>query len=315
MHQATMSRLAYPFMKYSSPACVMSRPVVTMNLSMFISSIKNRLTHALDRRVVISTYERLFGRKLHWNNPMRFTEKVQVFKISDEAERLWPYVDKYEVRSYVKETIGSDYLNSVYHVFDHVDEIDERRLPQSFVLKATHGSGWNIICPDKNLLDWPLAKAQLAKWMNMNYYSACGKERQYKNIKPRIICEKYLTTDEQSLVEYKLMCFHGTVHYIQAMKDKLTPQASSCYYDTHWRPAGFSYTDKKPRPILTIPKPVHLDEIIRIGQKLAAPFDHVRVDLYNAHGKLHFGELTFTSGNGLNTFTPDLFDRVLGKLC
>ena len=54
-----------------------------------------------------------------------------------------------------------------------------------------------------------------------------------------------------------------------------------------------------------IPKPACFDEMIDAAEKLAAPFDHARVDFYITgvgSPKLVFGEITFTSGSGFDRF-------------
>ena len=39
----------------------------------------------------------------------------------------------------------------------------------------------------------------------------------------------------------------------------------------------------------------------------------VRVDFYEANGRLYFGELTFFPGPGFNEFTPESYDYLLGS--
>ena len=70
-------------------------------------------------------------------------------------------VDKYEVREYVKEHMGAEYLVPILGVWDDVEEIDFNKLPEKFVLKATHDSGSAIICEDKSALDLEKTKKGL----------------------------------------------------------------------------------------------------------------------------------------------------------
>ena len=60
-------------------------------------------------------------------------------------------------------------------------------------------------------------------------------------------------------------------------------------------------------------QPVNLEQMIAIARKLAQPFPHVRVDLYNVNGKIYFGELTFYTSSGYINFEPDNVDFILGK--
>lgn len=55
------------------------------------------------------------------------------------------------------------------------------------------------------------------------------------------------------------------------------------------------------------------DEIIQMAQKLAKPFDFVRVDFYIAERGIFFSELTFHSGGGIRPITPVELDYQLGS--
>ena len=82
-------------------------------------------------------------------------------------------------------------------------------MPKKFVLKCTHGCGFNITCDDKDKLDKEQISKQLDKWLKIRidkYFA----EVQYSKMKPRIICEQYIETDAGFLpVDYKFLCFNG----------------------------------------------------------------------------------------------------------
>ena len=131
------------------------------------------------------------GRRLNLDTPIEFADKIQWLKLNYYKQDYQSYVDKYEVRTIVEEKVGAQYLNELIAVYDHVDAIDLNELPDKFVLKGTHGSGYNNIVKDKSQLDWNLAKSDLKKYLNTNYFNKY-KEYIYKDIKPRIVAEKYL---------------------------------------------------------------------------------------------------------------------------
>ncbi|WP_338420398.1 ATP-grasp fold amidoligase family protein [Brachyspira aalborgi] len=112
---------------------------------------------------------------------------------------------------YIKEKIGEKYLIPLIGVWDKVEDIDFNSLPKQFVLKVNWGSGQNIIVKDKSKLNIEETKNKLNGWLkpfsNHYYYSY---EWQYKDIEPKIICEKnilnkwtviYLTTKYFVLME------------------------------------------------------------------------------------------------------------------
>ena len=69
-------------------------------------------------------------------------------------------------------------------------------------------------------------------------------------------------------------------------------------YDIHtWEPMR-QYLDYPGAKYKNVPRPENLEKMIEIAEKIAQGFLQVRVDLYNVKGKIYFGELTLTSGNG-----------------
>lgn len=110
-----------------------------------------------------------FGMKCHWlniGNPKTFSEKLQWLKTHGDIELKTRLADKYDVRQWVAEKIGEQYLvdllpvtNGGGYLATTAEEIDFEKLPNEFALKLTKGSGYNIICRNKTELDIrPLVK-------------------------------------------------------------------------------------------------------------------------------------------------------------
>lgn len=248
----------------------------------------------------------IFGKSPNLKAPKTFNEHIVAAKLEDRKYGYAPYTDKYEVRQFVKSQIGEQYLNPMLGIYDSFDEIDLEALPQAFVLKATHASGFNIIVPDKDKLDIPAARKKFDRWLATNFYYK-DREKNYKNIIPRILCDQYIQFDEM-LVEYKLYCFFGKVRLICQNIDKDGKRYTNVLNE-HFEPLDvrFGY-DRLPYP-LTDKK----EELIAVAQKLSAPFAFVRVDLYENGGQIRFSELTFHSGGGLVPFQPASYDVEFGK--
>ncbi len=94
-------------------------------------------------------YKRTFKRKLNLNNPVTFNEKIQWLKLFWQHPLVSQCGDKYAVREYVARCGCENILNEIYGVYTKVDEIDYSIFPNKFVIKGTHGCGFNIICNDK----------------------------------------------------------------------------------------------------------------------------------------------------------------------
>ena len=251
----------------------------------------------------------MFGYTPDLAQPKTMNEYICATKISDEKIAYWKFTDKYEVRSYVRDVIGAQYLNEVIGIYESFDEIDFDRLPDAFALKATHGSSYNIIVPDKSKLDRAAAKKKFDRWLKDNFYYK-DREKNYKNIKPRIMCDAFLRPLDGQLEEYKLFCFKGKLGFIQHNK-QIDGKRYDNIFDADWNilPVKYGY-DGFPGDS----KPQNGDELVAVAEKLAVPFELVRVDLYNVDGRIVFSELTFHSGGGLIPFEPREYDRIFGKM-
>lgn len=281
------------------------------NLEPLKNIIFKLLSFIDDERVIKLRYKISTGQRLNLENPITYTEKLQWLKLNWYDPIATKCTDKYEVREFVKERIGEQYLNELYGVYDSVEEIDLNKLPDSFVLKATHGSGWNIICRDKNKMNWAVELKKMKRWLKTNYYWF-GREWNYKDIKPRIICEKYLAEEDgEPPKDYKIFCFHGEPKFIQVDIDRFKGHKRNIY-DLEWNLLDAEFLYPKFNEKL-IKKPVKLSEMIELSRKLSKDFPHVRVDFFIVENKIYFGELTFFPESGFKKFKPEDFEIQVGS--
>lgn len=278
-----------------------------------IKKLKNQILFIAysDQAIIRKFFKKRLGRKLNLNTPELFNDKLQWLKIYYHNPLLTQCVDKYSVRAFVRERVGERILNELYGVYDKVEEIDFNSLPSTFVLKATHGFGWNIICPNKDELNWKLAVQKMRSWMRLNHYHA-GREWAYKNVKPRIVCERFLTDSASgSLRDYKFFCFNGEPQFIQVDFDRFSGHKRNMY-DLKWNKLNVVY--EYPTENIEVTKPSGLEEMIEVSRQLSKGFIFVRVDLYYVDGQIYFGELTFYPEAGYGKFLPITFEQQLGAL-
>jgi len=257
------------------------------------------------------------GEKMDFRNPVTFTQKQQWLNLYDQDPRKTTYTDKYEVRKHIEKVIGKNYLVPLLKidgrdVFDSPNEINFSKLPNSFVIKCTHGSHMNIIVKDKSALlekDIVAMKNQLRKWMKIDYTFSVCLELQYHNIKPRIIIEEYIATDGD-LPDYKFFCFAGELKFMWVDTSRFTGHRRTVY-DLDFKKAPFQF-DLIPE-VEGVEKPLHFDEMKALSLKLCEDFAFVRVDFYESNGKLYFGELTFSSHAGLMPPRPIEYNKILGE--
>jgi hypothetical protein len=243
------------------------------------------------------------------DNPKTFSEKIQWIKIYDRNPIFTKLSNKIEVREFVADRISFDVLPKHHFSVNDVSKIDFHKLPTSFVFKAAHGSGMNLICRDIKNLDINMCKRELIAWMKTDYYR-CGREWCYKNSRRAIICEELLVDENGQLpIDYKFFCFNGKAKYIQVDVDRFTSH-SRVFYDINWEKQDF--TLEYPLYEGDVPRPTNLNGMIDVAVRLSSAFSFCRVDLY-ALPKIRFGEMTFYPGNGQEVFKPIHYDTVLGN--
>lgn len=252
------------------------------------------------------------GERLDLESPKTYNEKIQWMKLYDSTEIKALLADKYRVRDWVEEKIGKEYLVPLLGVWDSFDEIDFDTLPDQFVLKANHGSGYNYIVSDKNRFNKEEARTKFEWWMREEFAFRNGLELHYQLIKRKIIAEKYIQNAGNDLYDYKVFCFNGkaeSIMFLSNRKEKL----KMVFYDLEWNRLPYAYDHQINEE--EIPKPENLELLIQLSEKLAEGFPHVRVDFYRLDdGTYLFGEMTFPSAGGRGIWNTEEPNLKYGKL-
>ncbi len=259
-------------------------------------------------------YRVKMGEKCHLENPVTYNEKMQWLKLHDRRPEYAVMVDKYEVRHYIAEKLGEEYLIPCYGVFDDWEEIPFDKLPNAFVVKCTHDSGSVEICTDKAMWDRTGAESRIRAALKRNYYLTY-REWPYKGVKPRIIVEKYMVDETgEDLRDYKILCFNGKAGMIEVHQNRFTEgkEHTQTFYSREWEKLEITQEGCES---VRIPeeKPAALAQMIRLSEVIAENMIHVRVDWYLTEGRIYFGEITFYDGSGLERFTRKEYDKMLGE--
>ncbi len=269
----------------------------------------SRMTYAELEAEISRRHEAMFGRKLDWDNPRTYNEKIHVSKIYMPTPLKTRLADKVAVREWVAERIGSEYLVPLLGVYASFDDIDFDALPDKFVIKCTHDSKSTTVVKDKSKINTYLLRLKYDLCLSRNW-GWNGFEMHYRDIPPKIIIEPYLG---DAINDYKFLCFDGRPCYCWVDFDRYTNHKRNMY-NLDWELQPFNqyhYGNYEG----TVNCPENFGEMKRIVAELCKGFEHVRVDLYVVGGRVYFGEMTFTPAAGLNDFYTQEFLNILGDLC
>lgn len=271
---------------------------------------KSRLKVSLNLEGMIrKRFYKKMGYMPNLENPKTFNEKLQWFKLHVRDSRTTRCADKYAVREYVAEKIGEEYLVPLFGVYDSVEEINIDKLPEKFVLKPNHESGCVILCRDKKKIDWKKQADVMKNWLRENYYYQTG-EWQYKNISPKILCEKMLNGD---IIDYRFYCFRGKPVIVRITYDAAHTMRKA-NFDLNFRVIPDKNNQNRPDIWSLFERPENWEKMIEVAGILSKEFPFVRVDLYNVEGQIYFGELTFSPSDGMEFFWTKEWDKKLGDM-
>lgn len=270
-----------------------------------------------DKYCLYILYWARLGKWLNLKNPKTFNEKLQWLKLHNRKPEFNLMVDKYEVKKYIADKIGEEYIIPTIGIWNQFNEIDFNALPNQFVLKCTHDSGGLIIVRNKMELDWAEAMQKINRSLKKNYYWH-GREWPYKNVEPRIMAEQYMTDagnqmDTGELTDYKFMCFHGKVENIFTMSERYSKEGLKItVFDKEWN--RLSLGRQNSTSSVDIAKPQNFEKMIHIAEVLSKDIPFLRVDFYEVAGRVYFGEFTFFPASGMKKFYPESWDLKLGEL-
>lgn len=288
-----------------------------MRLSAKLGYWREKLTPTfLYERALKSWYHRRTGFKLDLEHPLTFSDKINWIKLHGITPEMVRLSDKLLVRDWVKEKLSEDYLVNLLGSWDRAQDLPFSGLPESFVLKANHGSHMNIVVRNKADLDLEKVKQKSNEWLKYNFAYMYGFQLQYRDIKPKLIAEEFLVQDSSNpqveLADIKIHCFDGRPEFIEFISGEAKNRRLS-FFNLDWEMCEY-HTATYPLHETLPERPLKLDDLISAAKTLSAGFPYVRVDLYQIGEQVKFGEMTFTPSSGAAKWLPEGADRRLGDL-
>lgn len=264
--------------------------------------------------------------------PRSFTAKVRYKMLRDHRDILVTFADKWAVRQYIAAAVGSDHLPVLLAVVDDPADLLPLDLPPSYVVKPTHGSGAVIVVspaadagtrlpPVRYSWVYRHVRAESANrlelaaigahWLGQLYGRGPNCEWVYSRIPPRILVEELLQGPGGSVPDdYKFFVFHGRCHFVQVDAGRFGRRTQD-FFLRSWEHLPFSGGPPWAEP--PPPRPHRLDEMMQLAERLGAPTDFVRVDLYLLPDRIVVGELTNYPAGGDSPFNPPHFDEIFGR--
>jgi hypothetical protein len=267
--------------------------------------------HSLIARAlrVRRAYGRAHGRTPNLLRPRRFTEKIQWRKIFDFNPVFPILCDKIAVREYIAARAGREHLIPLLWSGQPAD-IPFDVVARPFFLKSSHSSGQVVLVGRDEIPDADAIRARAKRWLAINHGDAYD-EPGYAPVPPRLMIEETVTTaDGGRPDEIRLFVFDGKVAIINTVFVENGKIRNGAFHTPDWTRLDWRFSREVDREF---PKPLRLDDMIAVAERVGEGLDHVRVDVYDCGERFWIGELTLYSWSGYSRFTPEEADLELGS--
>ena len=247
----------------------------------------------------------IFIRPPDWNE-LPLSKKIQHYMIQIGKYHSY-YVDKLCAKKIVKNMLGDEIeIPKTIRVLENYLDVKQSDINSKYMIKASHGSSWNLNFEEGKHYDLNQVKLKLSTW-NCPFNGDI--EKQYKYIDPvfyveeKIIC-RYKGNDGNAYA-WCFFCVHNKVFHINVI-DKHVDHINR--YDLNW-----NLLDVELNGLFHVEKPKELNKMIELAERLSKPFEFVRVDFYiDIYDKIYFSEFTFSPCMGVNMYGKS--DYEMGKL-
>lgn len=220
--------------------------------------------------------------------------------------------DKVHAKHFIDGFAGRRVTPETYAVFDSLEEIRRRDLPDRCVLKPAHAMNQIAVFLDGP--DVPISEADratLRRGLALDGYRQ-SREANYRHLKPRILCEE-LIGDRESRIEYKLFCYRGAAKLFFTACNAPEPGIRILdFYDMQGNMLDVVMNDRRrgePRPL-----PARFPEMRDVAERIAAHFEFVRVDFYLTDERIYVGELTHCHNSANGRFRTLEEEREVSRL-
>ena len=244
-------------------------------------------------------------------HPQSFNEKILWLKFFKRMRLKELVTDKVLAKDYIeRQNVGIKTIPSLVATAD-VTGLDFNKFPRPFIIKPNHRSGSYAIVDENYKGSMLMLKRKCQDWLKTQY-GGFKYEWVYDNIRPQLLVEPLLRTMTGQLPgDFRLFMMNGKCRMIQVNHKQTVDEFTRRCYTPLWKPLDITWGGRELAQVIT--KPVFLARMKRAAEKLAKPFEFVRVDFMEVDGELYFSEFTFFPASGALPFSDIDFDFELGK--
>lgn len=254
---------------------------------------------------------RFYSKHGYWpdlKRPRSLMEKIVWLLRNDRTPLRAEVVDRIKVRDFVRQHAPECRLPQNLWVGEDFTQAVWANLPQRFVIKGNHGSQMTKIV-DKGTTTYEEVRRATLDWLAIDYSHLFG-EWVYAHAEKLLVVEERLQFDSVVPPDWKFMCGNGRVIMVQLDVGRFSDHRRNLY-DRDFK--LFENAALADLQNVQATKPSAWGKAVLIAEKLAKPFDFIRVDLYIIDDEVYFGELTNYPGAGGDSIRPKELDFYLGS--
>lgn len=120
--------------------------------------------------------------------------------------------------------------------------------------------------------------------------------------------------DKDDLTDYKFFCFDGHVDCVMLCLDRSSGDTKFYFFDRDWKLLRYNIRGKNAPENFILPKPLNMEEMFGIAERLSEGLPFSRIDLYSVSGKTYFGEITFFPTSGFDSNLLPETDKHWGEM-
>jgi hypothetical protein len=242
-----------------------------------------------------------------YRHPRTLQEHIHAYLLRCRDPMLVTLADKVAVRDYIERTLGAGHTVPLLGEWRHEDAVPLASLPYPLVLKPSHLSGRVLLVATHREADEARLRQRMRGWLQRDH-SRSSREWFYARIPRRVIAEPLLQDEAGNVpCDVKAYVIGGRVRYFQVDGGRFARPTRNLYGpDWQLLSARTSLPRHPPQP-----PPTALPRLVEAAERLAAPFEFMRVDFYVIGERVLIGELTHSPGAGFGRYYPPQFSEQL----